>query len=135
MPPGNGRYRLVGATYTRERETCLAGIAGLWCAHVADHRRRFLDRRRCVKVVETDTEEGRDHFSTMIEQFLRMNAPQAILDWHTERQESAVFVTVADEEDCGDAMFQFVAADGGDVFVGYSSAAHEATALPLVRSE
>lgn len=82
--------------------------------------------------VETDAEEGQDQVGTMIETFVRLKAPRAILDWHVSVQESAVHVWVSDDPTDELAYVTFVAMDGGDVFIGYSSQQHQDRARPIV---
>ena len=82
--------------------------------------------------VETDAEEGKDHVGTMIETFVRLKAPQAILDWHINVRDSAVRVWVADHPSDELGYVTFVAMDGGDVFIDYSSKQHEERARPIV---
>jgi len=82
--------------------------------------------------IETDVEEGQDQVGAMIETFVRLNAPQAILDWHVNVRDSAVHVWVSDDPTDELAYVTFVAMDGGDVFIDYSSQQHQDRARPIV---
>jgi hypothetical protein len=82
--------------------------------------------------VEADAGAGTDHVARMIEQFRRMNAPPAIIDFHRAALGKAIRIVVSDREDFEDDYFTFTAMPGGDPFVGYSSRRHEEAAAPLL---
>jgi hypothetical protein len=71
--------------------------------------------------VETDADEGQDQVGSMIETFVRLKAPQAVIDWHINVRDSAIHVLVSDDPSDELAYVTFIAMDGGDVFIGYSS--------------
>ena len=82
--------------------------------------------------IETDAGEGQDQVGAMIETFVRLKAPQAILDWHVSVRDTAVHVWISDDPSDELAYVAFTAMDGGDVFIGYSSQQHEERARPIV---
>lgn len=104
-----------------------------------DGKSKFTAAEICRRIedefqfVELDAEEGKDHVGKMIEAFVRLNAPQAILDWHVKVRDSAVFVWVSDDPSEELAYVTFVAMDGGDIFIGYCSQEHEDRARPIVK--
>lgn len=82
--------------------------------------------------VEADPNAGADHVGDMIAQFLRMRAPQEIVEVHRRVQEQAVRVEVADEP-TGEAFLTFVAMPGEGLFIDYHSDAHEEASRELLR--
>jgi|688.fasta_scaffold1250297_1 trehalose-6-phosphatase len=83
--------------------------------------------------VELDATQGQDQVGSMIETFVRLKAPKAILDFHTSVRDTAVHVWISDDPTDELAYVSFVAMDGGDVFIGYSSQQHEDRARPIVK--
>ena len=83
--------------------------------------------------VEFDADEGQDQVGSMIETFVRLRAPKAILDWHVNVRDSAVHVWISDDPSDELAYVTFVAMDDGDVFIGYSSQQHEDRARSIVK--
>ncbi len=82
--------------------------------------------------VDINAEEGQDHVGSMIETFVRLKAPQEIIEWHINVRESAIQICVSDDPADEYAYVTFTAMDGGDVFIGYSSQQHEDRARPIV---
>jgi hypothetical protein len=74
--------------------------------------------------VDADREAGADHVGDMIAQFLRMRAPQEIIEAHRKAQPEAIQISVADEP-AGEAYLSFVAMPEEGLFIGYHSGGHE----------
>ena len=83
--------------------------------------------------VEADADEGTSHILGMMEQFRRMNFPQAVIDAHRDMLGKAISITVADRPDFDNDYVRFTAMPATAPLVGYSGAAHEAAAGPLLR--
>ncbi|ADB15123.1 hypothetical protein Psta_0433 [Pirellula staleyi DSM 6068] len=83
-------------------------------------------------IVDTDRDAGADHVGDMIAQFLRMRAPDEIVEAHRKAQPEAVWVTVADEPS-GERALSFVAMPGEGLFIGYHSGEQERATEGLLR--
>ena len=83
-------------------------------------------------VVDVDGDAGADHVGDMIAQFLRMRAPEEIVEAHRRAQSEAIQVTIADEPE-GDPSLTFVVMPDDVVFIGYHSLEHEQETEGLLR--
>ncbi len=83
-------------------------------------------------IVEADRDAGADHVGDMIAQFLRMHAPQEIIEAHRKAQPEAIRVTVADEPEA-EAFLSFVTMPEAGLFIDYHSSQHEQATEGLLR--
>ena len=77
--------------------------------------------------VVADREAGADMVGDMIAQFLRMRAPQELIESHRKAQEQAIRLLVADEPTT-EALLVFVAMPNAGLFIDYHSRQHEVAA-------
>jgi hypothetical protein len=68
----------------------------------------------------------------MVKQFQRMNAPPHIIEAHRAMLGNAISVVVSDREDFDEDYLTFTAMPNCNLFIGYSSGQHEASAAPLL---
>lgn len=83
--------------------------------------------------VAIDAEAGRQHVGDMLATFIRLKAPNEIIEFHVKAQHEAVKILFSDDPTNDDAVLQTVAMPGGDLFFGYHSSQHQQITDELVQ--
>jgi hypothetical protein len=81
--------------------------------------------------VGADRDAGADHVGQMVAAFLRLNAPEATVQFYAARQGDSFQVEVADDSD-SEIFIRFALIPDVAPLIGYSSAQDEAASRPLV---
>lgn len=78
-----------------------------------------------------DRDEGADVVGEIVAKLVELNAPQEVIDFQRASQDRAIQVVIADDSTSDDYL-QFTVKPSNGIFIGYSSAQHEAATRPLV---
>jgi hypothetical protein len=92
----------------------------------------ILRLRAAFQHVDASNSEGAAHVQQMIDQFVRMDAPQEIIEKHKRMKENAVRILACDDLDEANGYLRFVLIPGEDVLIGYQSVDHEERSRPLL---
>ena len=82
--------------------------------------------------VDVNYDEGAIHIQQMIEQFIRMKAPQAVVEQHRSLKDLTPRVIVMDELVDNETFLKFFLMPGKEILIGYCSGQHESNSEQLL---